>query len=472
MLDLAIAIPTLTGSILSMFAAGFVFVCYLILPPQIHFRHTLILNLAAADFLNALNNTTSGIYAFIHGSIPPGVGCTLNGFIGQATVQATDFAILSISIATLITLRRSNYKPTMSRTKKMLITPGIWFVPACTSFVGLILNDYKPVSGNWCWLSRDRYALRYILSHGWRITIIFTVICLYTYLFIYIHRHFSSLRSIENINAQSRWASSEFSNNSICVYDEFEILSELSCMDEIKRNKKLGYLENTPPDCFTYAGSAASIRSDSPISTNPPLSPCKEMKQTIYPNYTSSSSPSTGISTSLGHDPSNIYAHNPLLSRDPLNLIRRPINRHSQAYLTATTTTAIFSPPLPATATQKELLIQKLLLLNAYPIAYVLLWLPGMLNRALEASGHPSRTLMIAQASTQFVGLANALVYGYNERISAWAAMWWRGEGVWAGSMKEGRERGRLVGRFKWANLNGQGGERKEKELEISWPIH
>ena len=55
MLDLAVAIPTLVGSILSMFAAGFVVTCYLILPPQKHFRHTLILNLACAGEFDAFS---------------------------------------------------------------------------------------------------------------------------------------------------------------------------------------------------------------------------------------------------------------------------------------------------------------------------------------------------------------------------------------------------------------------------------
>ncbi len=61
--------------------------------------------------------------------------------------------------------------------------------------------------------------------------------------------------------------------------------------------------------------------------------------------------------------------------------------------------------------------IQKLLLLNAYPIAYVLLWIPGILNRIVEATGHKSRPLAIMQASTQFIGFANAITYGYNEQI-------------------------------------------------------
>lgn len=51
MLDLAVVIPTLVGSIFSVLAAGPVFVFYLVLPLPKHFRHTLILNLAAAGKL-------------------------------------------------------------------------------------------------------------------------------------------------------------------------------------------------------------------------------------------------------------------------------------------------------------------------------------------------------------------------------------------------------------------------------------
>ncbi|KAH6707520.1 hypothetical protein BKA61DRAFT_678918 [Leptodontidium sp. MPI-SDFR-AT-0119] len=78
MLDLAIAVPTLVGSYLSMLAAGSVFICYLILPPQKHFRHTLIMNLAGADFFNALNNSISGTYVMVNKRIPEGsaLGCS------------------------------------------------------------------------------------------------------------------------------------------------------------------------------------------------------------------------------------------------------------------------------------------------------------------------------------------------------------------------------------------------------------
>ncbi|EWG53557.1 hypothetical protein FVEG_17139 [Fusarium verticillioides 7600] len=68
---------------------------------------------------------------------------------------------------------------------------------------------------------------------------------------------------------------------------------------------------------------------------------------------------------------------------------------------------------------QVELEIQRMLLLNAYPFMYVLLWAPGLINRLMEASGNPnSKTINVAlQAPTQFIGLANALTYGFNHYL-------------------------------------------------------
>ncbi|KAF9003677.1 G protein-coupled glucose receptor regulating Gpa2-domain-containing protein [Cyathus striatus] len=62
--------------------------------------------------------------------------------------------------------------------------------------------------------------------------------------------------------------------------------------------------------------------------------------------------------------------------------------------------------------------VQRILLLNAYPLAYIILWIPGIANRLVELSGHTSRITQVLQASTQFVGLANALTYGWNESIA------------------------------------------------------
>jgi len=57
------------------------------------------------------------------------------------------------------------------------------------------------------------------------------------------------------------------------------------------------------------------------------------------------------------------------------------------------------------------------MLLNAYPVFYILLWIPGIANRIAEATGHEVYILEVLQASTQLIGFANAVTFGWNERI-------------------------------------------------------
>lgn len=61
--------------------------------------------------------------------------------------------------------------------------------------------------------------------------------------------------------------------------------------------------------------------------------------------------------------------------------------------------------------------VNRMLLLNAYPILYIILWMPGIINRLVEASGHKSHVLTVLQSSTQFIGLTNAITYGFNEHL-------------------------------------------------------
>ena len=62
--------------------------------------------------------------------------------------------------------------------------------------------------------------------------------------------------------------------------------------------------------------------------------------------------------------------------------------------------------------------VEKILLLNSYPLLYIILWIPGLSNRLVEASGHSSTALQVLQSTTQFVGLANAFTFGWNERVA------------------------------------------------------
>ena len=75
-----------------------------------------------------------------------------------------------------------------------------------------------------------------------------------------------------------------------------------------------------------------------------------------------------------------------------------------------------------------------MMLLNAYPFFYIILWMPGIVNRFVEASGQKVAWLAALQATTQYVGLANAITYGFNEHFSklvwgdikAWWSRLWR----------------------------------------------
>ncbi|OWP01765.1 hypothetical protein B2J93_3427 [Marssonina coronariae] len=405
MVDFAVAIPTLVGSYLSMFAAGSILICYFVLPSQSHFRHTLIINLACADFFNALNNSISGSYVMVHKHIPAGATCSLNGLVGQLTVQATDFSILFITIATVLTLRRWNYEPKITRLARLLITSGIWLVPIATSTVGLGLNAYQPVSGNWCWISSHRTLLRLALGHGWRLLIIIATICLYAYLFIYIHRHFASLRSksilsnnysetAANLTVQSAGSITEVTSEEIHVHDEFEIRDEpFDVYWNVQfPEKELQYFEFVTPE--------PALKRDVQVNGKKPPQP---LLNSISQNFDLNTLEQSLVNNKPSPSSHRFRQKIPLLkTRDPLAIVRRP---PPPSGITVTIETA---PSADRILRAREKQILKLLFFNAYPIAYVLLWVPGFINRFVEYSGNSSRGLAIAQASTQYVGLANA----------------------------------------------------------------
>lgn len=110
--DAEVLIPTLIGSILSCVATTCVLISYVIYAnQQKSFRHALVLNLALAgkysairklaekseltippEFINSLNNSISGLYVLTRGPTTPGVACTLNGWVGQWSVQVRDIS--------------------------------------------------------------------------------------------------------------------------------------------------------------------------------------------------------------------------------------------------------------------------------------------------------------------------------------------------------------------------------------------
>jgi len=54
-----------------------------------------------------------------------------------------------------------------------------------------------------------------------------------------------------------------------------------------------------------------------------------------------------------------------------------------------------------------------------YPIAFTLLWMPGILTRLSEAFGPTITVFVYMQASTQYVGFTNFILYGWSENLAS-----------------------------------------------------
>ncbi|KAI0199941.1 G protein-coupled glucose receptor regulating Gpa2-domain-containing protein [Astrocystis sublimbata] len=298
--DEAIAAVTLTGSALSFIATACVLGSFVIFHKnQRTFRHGLIFNLALSDFINSANNTISGaIYVRDH-ALYSGAACRFNGWIGQVSVQATDFSILAIGISTLLVVAQKTQPAKISRLQIVLVCVSVWIIPLTTGTIATVLGVMVPVGNNWCWIAADRTDLRYALTHGWRLAVFFSTVLIYAWIYWYFQRHMKSM-----------------------LIDE--------------------------PD----SESDASLKVPGESGT-------------------------TGY-TSFAND---------------------DIRKRSQ---------------------KMEREVRRMLVLNGYPMLYVVLWIPGITSRFLQASGNNvvanSRVLMGLQASTQFVGLANAVTYGWNKQ--------------------------------------------------------
>jgi hypothetical protein len=345
---------TLTGSLSSLLGSAFILICYAVLPLEYHFRHVLILNLSIADFFNAVTNSIGGIYIFaLKRTLDPGPACNFQGLVGQVTVQATDCTILAITLSTVSVITEKWRMPRGddgSRYRQIIFTScAIWALPLFTGFLALGMGWYAPATGNWCWLVAQPAYLRYALTHAWRILFIIIEICLYTYLHIWLRRHYQrmvvSLRSVDIVPAGSS-----------------DSRRTPSSLDSSKyQGGSHGYYEQN--------GASSSILVD------------REGAGSSRPKIAADSTSKWSLSQMTGlrgtHQASHSLAN----------------NLRYQA-------------------------IRRMLLLNAYPLAYIILWIPGIVNRLIEASGHSSNVMQAIQASTQFVGLANALTYGWNERIA------------------------------------------------------
>ncbi|KAF2850853.1 hypothetical protein T440DRAFT_73655 [Plenodomus tracheiphilus IPT5] len=395
--DAAVSVPTLLGSMLSMFATATVILLWTFArgKKRRDFRYALILNLTVAEFINSLNNSISGIVVVSLRRPPtPGIACNINGWTGQFSVTAVDFSILAITIVTLLTIQLRSSIIYASTLTKALICLAIWIVPLCTSIIAWIKSYYGPVSGNWCWIEKRYTNQRYILNHGWRFAIFVISLCTYAFVFVYMVRRFRP-QNLSTVTASS--------------LDSFE--------QELDSRK--GY-EAVLARC-----------------TNPPSYPLDQVHTNSAPKK-SGNMPGWDVSFSFSKglqlDMKESALHGP-------EIPHQSMDTHIESLVFSNKEFAVVSEDSPSELPRRptaELLygkakrspltidreVWRMLLLNMYPVTYLILWIPGIANRVVEGVGHDVRALVILQSSTQFIGFANAVVYLYQEHGKDCRKMW------------------------------------------------
>ncbi|EGP87642.1 uncharacterized protein MYCGRDRAFT_109455 [Zymoseptoria tritici IPO323] len=356
-LHLEVAIPTLVGSALSCIATTIVAVLYILFPPEWHFRQALILNLLIADWMNSLNNTISGSYALAHRDkgIAPGAACTINGYVGQFSVQAIDFNILIVSISVLVTIRKKTFVVAPTRGKMLGVCAMAWIPSIITSNIALGLNAYGSVSGNWCWIKPQYTDLRYALTHSWRMAIFFITIGIYTYVYIHLARFYDNMQSVGTTTHDNEAHDDEVELTA--VHDPPRVPEDIhkGSTDGMTVNSSTSH--TLPGSKHEYQVTTKPVelpRSDSTSKTLPPPSP-------------------------------------------------RPVSRPQ--------------PPRPAATMNRRRTrdLRKMLLLNGYPLLYIALWIPGIMNRLWESTtGKSPLWLQALQSSTQYIGLGNTITLNQN----------------------------------------------------------
>lgn len=272
-----------------------------------------------------------------------GSACDLNGWIGQVSVQAADFSVLSIAVVSLLTMKFNSWVINSTLSQQRLVIGLVWVVPLTTASIALLMNKIEPVSGNWCWISSRPAPLRYALGHGWRFLIFLIVIGCYGAIFISVRRRLGQRNRSPTLDR---------------TYSFSMYTSSAPAVNVSMVNNELIRGKHTMP---TTVREAVTRASSSERNRETGLEASQEAKQTAQKRLGIKPRIRVVQSSSLDHD-----------------------TKHW-------------------------------LFLSLFPLAYILVWIPGIVNRLIEISGHSSVTMTMLQASTQLTGFVNALVYGFRE---------------------------------------------------------
>mgnify|MGYP004509168237 CR=1 FL=1 len=250
------------------------------------------------------------------------------------------------------------------------------------------------MSGNWCWIEKQHLRQRYTLNHGWRFAIFVTSLCTYIYVFVYMSR---------------RLRPQGLSNPSSSIPDDLDYEK----------------IDSRTRDDAVLAGCSATPRiSLDEAAERPDAGQSKKHRRAVS-SFSFARKLQVDTTPNLSHD--NDHTTTPqtddIASSEDTHVL---VDLEKGLKEPSITALPIRRATRPDTKTKVDREIWKMLLLNMYPVTYLILWLPGIANRIAEGIGHEVRVLVVLQSSTQFIGLANATVYLYKEHRRD-VREWWCG---------------------------------------------
>ncbi|KAM6493855.1 hypothetical protein JOM56_010216 [Amanita muscaria] len=330
-------------------------------------------------FIATLSRTISGIHILAAGkALHHGPLCSFQGIVNHVFSMAADCSVFAISVFTVFTVTRKILpSPTMQRQGWRILLAThccIWAFASFTGFLALGMKWYTPATGNGCWLKQKPATIRILISIVPRWFFIISEILLYGYLNVFLHRHYKKHEMTfqlmqTNIHSIQIHVDVSHGTEDIATHSQAppqpvtHIPRDSAPSSSLHSNEKRCVGLGTQAETLSQRETPSDSNEEFPV-------PC-EFETIIDP--TSALALATGIRKRRR---STYFAVN---------------SRHER--------------------------IQKILLLNAYPLGHIIFSIPGQVNRVMEFSGHTSKAGAFLQAFQYTVGFVNALTFAWNERV-------------------------------------------------------
>ncbi|TPX42165.1 hypothetical protein SeMB42_g03752 [Synchytrium endobioticum] len=189
--ELAIVLTSLVGDSLSVIGGVLVLCVIALLSFLLDYkvfgndlRSLIIVCLMVSDTANSLTNLISGLSVLRGNQLTNGPFCTATGYIGQVSVQSSDFSVLLMALITYATFTPDPGSPSSRwlarlQARKWVLVLPLLLVPLASASLAFVYPGYERASFSWCWIAAEPVYARYVYAHGLRLAIMLALPVIY-----------------------------------------------------------------------------------------------------------------------------------------------------------------------------------------------------------------------------------------------------------------------------------------------------